>query len=168
MPQTISGAVITINQKTDLDMKNTIKTFLATGTFFLCTSTAVLAAQYLSVNTDNANVRTGPGTNYPVTMELFTGYPLKILKTKGEWYKVVDFEKDTGWIHRSITRDRNTVIVNAKTTLNMRSGPSKNNKIIADVERGVVLTKLDSKGKWTKVRHSSGTEGWIYSPLLWP
>jgi SH3-like domain-containing protein len=30
------------------------------------------------------------------------------------------------------------------------------------------LTRVSEKGKWTKVRHSSGTTGWVYSPLLWP
>ena len=60
------------------------------------------------------------------------------------------------------------MIVNAQKSLNMRSGASTKDSIVADVERGVVLTKIETKGKWTKVRHSSGTTGWIYSPLLWP
>lgn len=128
----------------------------------------VLAAQFLSVTVDNANVRVGPGKNYQVVMELFAGYPLKVLKKQGEWYKVSDYENDSGWIHRSIVRPNNTVIVNAKKSLNMRSGPSTKNKIIADVERGVVLQKLEVKGKWTKVRHDGGTTGWIYNQLLWP
>lgn len=138
------------------------------GTFWLFSASSVLAADYLSVTVDNANVRTGPGTKYPVSMELFKGYPLKVLKTQGEWHKVSDYEKDTGWIHQSIVKDRDTVIVNARKSLNMRSGPSTKDSIVADVERGVVLTKVSTKGKWTKVRHSGGTEGWIYSQLLWP
>lgn len=93
---------------------------------------------------------------------------MKVLKTKGDWHKVTDFEKDTGWIHKSIVKDRDTVIVNAKKSLNMRSGPSTKDAVVADVERGVVLTRISTQGKWTKVRHSSGTIGWIYSQLLWP
>lgn len=149
-------------------MKKQLKNLLVFGTFLVFSATPVYAANYFSVTVDNANVRTGPGTNYPVSMELFKGYPLKVLKTQGEWYKVTDFEKDTGWIHKSIVKDRNTVIVNARKSLNMRSGPSTKNSVVADVERGVVLTKLSTKGKWTEVRHSTGTVGWIYSQLLWP
>ena len=134
----------------------------------LFSATSAFAANYLSVTTDNANVRTGPGTNYPIAMELFQGYPLKVLKQQGEWYKISDYEKDTGWIHNSIVKESDTVIVDAKKSLNMRSGPSKNNPVVADVERGVVLTKISKEGNWTKVRHSSGTIGWIYTPLLWP
>ena len=139
--------------------------FISLGLFF---SSSALAAGYLSVTTDNANVRTGPGVNYPVTMELFQGYPLKVLKQEGEWYNVTDFENDSGWIHNSIVKTNDSVIVDAKQSVNMRSGPSTKDSIVADVERGVVLKKLDTQGKWVKVQHSSGTVGWIYGPLLWP
>jgi len=134
---------------------------------FLYASTA-FCAEYLTVTTDNANVRTGPGTNYPASMELFEGYPLKVETKQGDWYKISDFEKDSGWIHESIVKKCDTVIVDAKTSVNMRSGPSTDDSVVADVERGVVLKKLATQGKWTKVQHANGTGGWIYTPLLWP
>lgn len=149
-------------------MKKQILHLLVIGFVGLFLSSPLLAAEYLSVTTDNANVRTGPGTNYPASMELFLGYPLKVLKKQGDWYKITDFENDTGWIHESIVKECDSVIVNAQKSLNMRSGASTKDSIIADVERGVVLSRIETKGKWTKVRHSSGTTGWIYSPLLWP
>lgn len=149
-------------------MKKQLSKLIVFGWITFTCSTSLMAADYLSVTTDNANVRTGPGTNYQVRMELFKGYPLKVLKTQGEWYKIVDFEKDEGWIHQSIVKTSDTVIVNAQKSVNMRSGPSTKDSVIADVERGVVLSKLETNGKWTKVRHSTGTVGWIYNPLLWP
>lgn len=149
-------------------MKKQLKQIIILVSFSLFFSSFALAASYLSVTTDNANVRTGPGTKYPVAMELFQGYPLLVLKQKGEWYKVSDFEKDSGWIHDSIVKNNNSVIVSAKKSVNMRSGPSTNDGIVADVERGVVLKRLRVKGKWANVQHSSGTVGWIYASLLWP
>lgn len=149
-------------------MKKQIRKFLVVGLFGLFLSTPASAADYLTVTTDNANVRTGAGTNYPSSMELFTGYPLKVLNKVGEWYQVADFENDSGWIHQSIVKKRDTVIVNAQKSVNMRSEPSTDSSIVADVERGVVMTVLATKGKWTQVRHSSGTTGWVFNPLLWP
>lgn len=149
-------------------MKKLIKILFVLGCSYLLAASSGFAADYLSITTDNANVRTGPGTNYPASMELFQGYPLKIVKKQGEWYKITDFEKDTGWVHKSIVKKADSVIVNAKKSINMRSGPSTKNSIVADVERGVVLTRVSQEGKWTKVRHSSGTTGWVYTPLLWP
>ena len=149
-------------------MKKLLKIFFALGCTCLLASTSVYATDYLSITTDNANVRTGPGTNYPASMELFQGYPLKVEKKENDWYKVSDFENDSGWVHESIVKKADTVIVNAANSVNMRSGPSTKDSIVADVERGVVLTRVSEQGKWTQVRHSSGTTGWIYSPLLWP
>ncbi|PIE79090.1 MAG: hypothetical protein CSA11_12380, partial [Chloroflexi bacterium] len=147
-------------------MKKILTPLLLAGTLFC--AAPVMAAEYISVDVDNANVRKTPSLNAPVVMELFRGYPLRVLKTEGDWYNVVDFEGDKGWIFKKITNSRQTVIVNAKNALNMRSEPSTKSKIIASVERGVVLEMLEKKGSWTKVRHSGGTVGWIYSSLLWP
>ncbi len=132
---------------------------------FVCSA---FSAEYVSVQGDNVNVRTGAGTNYEVSMELFDGYPLKVLATEGEWLKIVDFENDTGWIHQSLVTEGNTVIVNGNKNVNMRAEPSTNSTIIATVDRGVVLTTLETQGKWLKLKHSTGLIGWIYKPLLWP
>ncbi len=141
----------------------------ASGTLIgaLCLSPA-FAADYVSVVGDNVNVRTGAGTNYEVSMELFQGYPLKVLETQGEWLKVVDFENDSGWIHQSLVSDGDTVIVNGNKSVNMRAEPSTNSSIVATVDRGVVMTRLETQGKWAKLKHSTGLVGWIYTPLLWP
>ena len=135
---------------------------------FLIIPALTATAQNVSVKKDNVNVRTGPGTNFPVYMELFKGYPLKVQQTKGDWLQVSDFENDKGWIFSSLVTPGKTVIVNGKKSINMRTKPSTNATVVASVDRGVVLTKLSTEGKWTKVKHSQGTVGWIYNPLLWP
>lgn len=126
------------------------------------------AADYVSVKGDNVNVRSGPGTNYQVTLELFAGYPLKITTRQGDWLKVIDYENDSGWIHKSLVDAGNTVIVSGNKSVNMRADPNTKSNVIATVDRGVVMTKLESQGKWLKLKHSSGLIGWIYKPLLWP
>ncbi len=148
--------------------KKYLRVFVILAIACLLFSSNGFTAEYVSVKKDNVNVRTGPGTNNPVSMELFAGYPLKVLKKQGEWLRVSDFENDSGWIHKSLVTKGDSVIINAKKSVNMRSGPSTKNSIVADIERGVVLTKISQKGKWTQVRHSSGTVGWVYNPLIWP
>ena len=140
---------------------------LISGFFFLSCQN-IFAAQYVSVKGDNINVRSGPGTNYQVSMELFNGYPLKVIATQGDWLKISDFENDTGWVHSSLVENGNSVIINSSKSVNMRAEPTTKAAIIATVERGVILTRLESKGKWLKLKHSSGLIGWIYKPLLWP
>ena len=149
-------------------LRTTFTSIACAFIIFLLISPDVQAANYVSIKGDNINVRTGPGTNYQVSMELFKGYPLKVLATQGDWLKISDFENDTGWVHGSLVEKGNTVIVNGNKSVNMRAEPTTNAAIIATVDRGVVLTRLETKGKWLKLKHSSGPIGWIYKPLLWP
>ena len=142
--------------------------FALSAFLWLSSVPGAFSADYVSVQGDNVNVRTGAGTNYEVSMELFNGYPLKVLSTEGDWLKIVDFENDSGWIHKSLVTEGNTVIVNGNKNVNMRAEPSTNSTIIATVDRGVVLTVLETQGKWLKLKHSTGLIGWIYKPLLWP
>jgi len=135
------------------------------GTFFF---SSVFAADYLTVTADNTTIKTGPGKNHPTSMELFQGYPLKVIKKDGEWYQVSDFEGDTGFVHQGSVKKCDTVIVISEKSVNMRAEPATTGAVVADVERGVVMTKLATKEKWTQVRHSSGTTGWIFNTLIWP
>jgi SH3-like domain-containing protein len=147
---------------------NTCKILALAGSFMLTVSSNVSAAEYVHVVKDGVNVRTGPSTSNPVYMELFEGYPLQVIEKKDDWIKVRDFENDSGWIYSSLTEKGNTVIVSAESRANMRSGPGTSNAVVATLERGVVLNVIERQDQWVKVRHLSGTEGWIYSPLLWP
>ena len=89
---------------------NTIRLLSITGSLILATSFYAHSAEFVSVTKDGANVRTGPSTDKPVYMELFKGYPLKVIERKGEWIKITDFEKDGGWVHSSLTEKGNLEI----------------------------------------------------------
>jgi SH3-like domain-containing protein len=153
---------------TQIRLSHIFSRCLITCSALLLLSTSTVYAETVSVKSDGINVRTGPSTDDQIAMELFQGYPLKVVEKKGDWLKISDFENDSGWIHKSLVGPGNTVIVNAQKTINMRSEPKTSGAIVANIERGVVLTKISSKGDWVKVKHAKGTEGWIHKTLLWP
>lgn len=128
-------------------------------------------AEYLSVKGDNVNLRAKPDILSTVKWEYGKGFPLKVLEKKGEWVKVADFEKDTGWINRSLLSSTPHVIVNvnknSKKFINIRQGPSVSDNVVGKAYYGVVFQQLQTKSGWVKVRHESGLEGWVKSSLLW-
>ena len=126
------------------------------------------ASQFVTVTKDNVNVRTGPSANTAVRLQVFKGYPLKVLSKKGGWYKVSDFEHDQGWIADFLTKSNDTVIVDVKNYAYIRAQPNAKSDAVATVDRGVVLTKTGIQGDWIQVRHSSGISGWIFGKLVWP
>lgn len=124
-------------------------------------------AKMVSVDADMINLRSGPGSKYKVLWELGRGYPLKIIGSKGNWYRVVDFENDKGWVYKKLV-GRTAHLVVKKRAVNLRSGPSTNYKIVRQAKRGVVLRTLERRSGWVKVRHDEeNVEGWIKRDLLW-
>lgn len=138
---------------------------------FIVLSVTVTHAEMLSVKGEKVNLRSGPGTKYPVKWEYGSGFPLKVVTKKGEWIKVSDFENDNGWVHRSLLTSTPHMIVkknpNSKKKINIRSGPSTQYKIVGKAYYGVVFETVDQKSGWAKVKHESGLVGWIKRSLLW-
>ena len=128
-----------------------------------------LAADFVSVNKDGVNLRSGPDIKSDILYELPKGYPLKVIEKKNGWFKVSDYENDRGWIYSSLISNDRYVIVKAKEA-NMRSGPGTNYKIVGEVYREVVLKKISVQNKWVKVSHPllPGGKAWIYQNLIWP
>lgn len=46
-------------------------------------------------------------------------------------------------------------------SVNLREGPGLNFKVIGSVKKGMVLSVLDEKGNWLKVRVEDGKEAWV-------
>ncbi|MFZ5799167.1 MAG: peptide-binding protein [Desulfobulbus sp.] len=140
--------------------------------FFLLTVMAWNSqAEMLSITGNEINMRSGPGTNYRVLWTLGQGFPLKVLKSSGDWYRVSDFEGTIGWVHRSVVGKTPHMIVktnkNTKKQINIRSGPGTNFKVVAKAHYGVVLKTLEQKSGWVKVEHEQGVTGWVHRNLLW-
>ena len=97
-----------------MSLRFAMRSLFVSASLALFLAAPVLGAEYVTVSGDNVNVRTGPGTDNPPSMELFDGYPLKVLQKKGDWMEIADFEGDTGWIHNSLVGKNATVIVNVR------------------------------------------------------
>ncbi|MFT5699463.1 MAG: SH3-like domain-containing protein [Desulforhopalus sp.] len=138
---------------------------------FLLLSVSSAIAEMISVKGDKINLRKGAGTKYSILWEYGNGYPLKIVKKKGNWIKVQDFEKDSGWIHKSLLNYDPHVIVkvnrNNDSKINIRKRPGTSEEIVGKAQYGVVFKTLNRKSGWTNVEHESGLKGWVKESLLW-
>ena len=127
-----------------------------------------LAADYVSVNKDGANIRSAPDAKKEVLWEVFKDFPLQVTKREKEWVQVKDSEGDQGWIYANLVSSKEKRVIVKANTVNLRSEPSKDGKSVATVKYGVVFTPLEKKGEWLKVKHEDGTSGWISNALVWP
>ena len=139
---------------------------LLVGGLLLLISAVPALAERVSVSVPLANIRSGPGTGYPVLWQVERYHPLRVIKTNGPWLYFSDYEGDKGWIHRDIVSDADAVIV-TRESVNVRSGPGTDHEIVFTVARGVPFHVLERRGQWIHIRHADGEKGWIHRMLVW-
>lgn len=124
------------------------------------------AREIVSVNRNEINMRSGPGTQHSVLWALSQGYPLQVTKRQGQWLHVRDFERDTGWVYAPLVSRKPYVIVNTRIA-NVRQSPTLQARIVTSAAHGEVLRMLGRKQRWIHIQRSNGTKGWISQKLLW-
>lgn len=134
-------------------------------------STLVFGGNAFALCVDNnyANLRSGPGTNFAKTWEVYRYMPFKKLLKKGSWYKVKDVDGDTHWIYEKLVTEKYRCAVVNNEKANVRTGPGTQFKKTgySPVLRYYSFRVLKIDGDWVKVVDQDGDEGWIHKPLLW-
>lgn len=132
----------------------------------LLLSVETAAAERYSIKTPEANIRSGPGTQYEWMWQVGKYFPIEVVQKKGNWYLFRDFEGDEGWIHNSLL-DKAPTVVTVKEKCNVRSGPGTDDPILFSVGLGIPFKVLERKGNWIRVEHADGDQGWIHQSLVW-
>ena len=124
------------------------------------------AAQMVSVDRPEINMRSGACTDHQALWLLDRGYPLMVIGKQGKWLKVKDFEDDEGWVYGPLTSGKPHFVVKSSTA-NIRSGPGTRYRVVGKAQYGEVLRRLEVRAKWAKVKSGSGLTGWVARSLLW-
>jgi len=148
-----------------IDVKKTLSSIAIILTFLIFSKTT----EALCVNVPQANLRSGPGTNYEKTWQVFKYMPFKKITKKGDWYKVKDVDGDIHWIYGKLLTDKFKCAVVKVDEANVRSGPGIKFKknALSPALRYDSFRVLKIKGSWVKVIDEYGDTGWIFKKLLW-
>ncbi len=123
--------------------------------------------RYVSLKSNDANIRVGPSKNYPVEIKYIKkNYPLKILEEYGEWRKVEDFKNNKGWIHKSLISGTRTGIILSKDNKNITLLNTVNGNVIGEVGQGNIVYLKKCKIDWCLI--STGNfKGWMDKKYIW-
>lgn len=135
----------------------------------LCASLLPVSAFAWCVGAPEANLRTGPGTRYEKSWQVFKYMPLRKVGQRGSWYQVKDVDGDRHWIHKPLlTNSMRCAVVKADGT-NVRTGPGTRygKSPLSPVDKYYSFRVIGSKGSWLKVRDEMDNEGWVTKSLLW-
>jgi SH3-like domain-containing protein len=118
-----------------------------------------------------ANLRRNPSVSAELVSQTLLGTVLRVLKVENGFYYVQNRDQYLGWISKS-----SVIRVDAEAVKEWEKGPrvvvsavygvvrmerQNDAEILVDLVPGVVLQKVDQKGKWTRVRLPNEHEGYI-------
>jgi len=124
--------------------------------------------RFVSLRSNQVNLRTGPGVQYPVEwVYQRQNLPVEIIAEYRTWRKIRDWQSTQGWVHQSMLSGRRTVIVTGKRR-SLRSSADTKSPPVAEIEAAAIahLDNCPSGGGWCLVE-SEGLKGWLRKVEFW-
>ncbi len=122
---------------------------------------------YASIRANEANVRTGPSARYPIQwVYLRRNWPIKILASFEQWKKIRDRDGQEGWVHEVLISNKRNAIIQGGDIIKAYRLPIPTATPTVMFEKDVVVSLLQCKGAWCKIK-ASGHEAWLEKTYLW-
>jgi SH3-like domain-containing protein len=94
--------------------------------------------RFASLRSDEVNMRTGPGTRYPIEWLLTRpGLPVEIIAEYDVWRRVRDPDGSEGWVHKSGLSGKRTAIITG-TARDLHSDKNPASPLVAHLEVGAI------------------------------
>ena len=131
-------------------------------------STGLPLPRYVTLRAPEANMRTGPGEQYPIKWTYRRpGLPLEVIKEYHHWRLVRDWQGSEGWMHSGMLVGKRSIIVTGDVRT-LRAKPSADGATIARIE-GKVVGKLlfcPRASEWCQVEIGD-VRGWLRRNDMW-
>jgi SH3-like domain-containing protein len=122
--------------------------------------------RFVSMRSAEVNVRTGPGTRYPVSVIYHRrDLPVEITAEYENWRKIRDVEGAEGWAHMSLLSGRRTAIITGEVRT-LYDRPSADAVALLRAEPGVVGRVMACERNWCEM-DIANTRAWIRRDEIW-
>lgn len=115
--------------------------------------------RFVSLRSDEVNLRAGPGTGYPVEWVLTRrAWPVEVIAEYDQWRRIRDIDGTVGWVHQALLSSDRTVVV-SEGVLVLRAKPEPDAAPRLRAEAGVMGDLATCRGDWCLVE-IAGVEAW--------
>lgn len=122
--------------------------------------------RFVSLRADVVNLRTGPGSRYPVEwVYRRKGLPVEILAQHDQWRQVRDWQGTEGWVHEKMITARREVVITGGIR-GLRKSPDPRAPLVARAEPGVMAQLQECRGEWCRIA-AGDTTGWVQRSDIW-
>lgn len=128
-------------------------------------ATGLPLPRFASLRVGEVNLRTGPGTRYPILWVFERqGMPVEIIAEYEGWRRVRDADGDEGWLHKNALSGKRAALVSAAHDL--RRDDKDNAAPAAHLEAGVTGQILSCKPDWCRLKVGN-VKGWLKKSEFW-
>ena len=122
--------------------------------------------RFVSLKSDKAYLRTGPGDRYPVTwVYVRKGLPVEIVREYGIWRQVRDIGGSLGWMNKQLISGNRTAVVTG-TVRAMYATPDLAGRTVWRIAPGAIVRVVLCDQAWCRVDRG-GKSGYILRAQLW-
>tara|TARA_B100000214_G_scaffold133780_1_gene95126 strand:+ start:140 stop:589 length:450 start_codon:yes stop_codon:yes gene_type:complete len=140
-------------------------TFVLIFLNFFSFSFALENLKFLSLKNEKVNVRYGPGFDFPIKFIYVKKYlPVKIIDTKENFRRIIDYKKNSGWIHVTQLRKANSIIVLEDKIVFKKN--SKFSEPIIKVKKGRLVLVEKCLESWCNIK-TDKYDGWLENDNVW-
>ncbi len=123
--------------------------------------------RFVSLHSDKVNLRTGPGSRYPIEWVLTKkDMPVEVIAQFEHWRRIRDWEGTEGWVQEHMVAGRRYVVVNQGGVRPLYQGPDPASAVIARAEPGVVVRLAECRGAMCRVE-ADAVSGWMRRTDIW-
>ena len=121
--------------------------------------------KFLMLKNNKVNVRYGPSLDDPIKYIYKKIYlPVQVIDKKENFRRIIDYQKNSGWIHWTQLIKSKSVITTSSKILFKK--PTKYSKPIAKIEKGRLLIVKKCKKNWCNIQ-TDQFSGWINKTNIW-
>lgn len=122
--------------------------------------------RFASLRNNDVNMRTGPGTRYPIEWVFsHQGLPVEITAEYEIWRRVRDPEGAEGWVHKSaLSGKRSVIIIGSLRELHKDMDPQS--VVLAHLEIGSTGQLVSCNKEWCKLKFN-GIKGYLHKTDFW-
>lgn len=122
--------------------------------------------RFVSTRSAEVNVRSGPGSRYPILWTLIhKGMPVQILAEYENWRKIRDWLGTEGWVNQALLSGKRVVVVHPQTAI-LRQQPVSIASPIAQLQPGVIAQVSECQMEWCLI-DVKNYSGWIDKKQIW-
>ncbi|MGH6930859.1 MAG: SH3 domain-containing protein [Dongiaceae bacterium] len=128
--------------------------------------TSLPVPRFVSLRSSEVNLRTGPGTNYPVDWVFVRrGLPVEVIAEFDVWRKIRDWQGTVGWVHQSMLAGRRTALISGlERTLGRTVAADA--AAVARLAPGVIAEIGECVVDWCRLE-VDGLSGWLRRDEFW-